>query len=327
MRYAGWVTYWDFDRGIAAVTDPLSPLEEVYLFSVHLDPTGRPTFADPDIDYPQAVAELRARGLRVWMTVVNDVVESIPAQRWLKDPAVIGRMLEDPDRQRAHRAQLLRLASETGFSGVDIDYENLRPEDRSSFVSFVRDLARELKDAGLKLSVTVQPKVRESSRQGPGAMDWKRLCVHADQLQVMLYNLHSQATPPGPLATPGWVQEVLSFARQQCGVERVAPVLKLSGLRWGPGKVQRAHFAEAVSLMARHSAELQRHPADSVPYFSYLEAQTRYTVYYEDARSLLEKLAAIEALGFRRVIFWDLGRHDPELFGALGKKRGHDPDS
>jgi hypothetical protein len=208
LRYAGWVTYWDFDRGIAAVTDPLSPLEGVYLFSVHLDPRGRPTFTDPDIDC-----------------------------------------------------------------------ENLRPEDRSSFVSFVGDLAKELKDAGLVLSVTVQPKVRESSRQGPGAMDWKRLCEHADQLQIMLYNLHSQATPPGPLATPGWVQEVLSFARQECGVERVAPILKLSGLRWGLGRVQRAHFAEAVELMEQHSAELQRHPAGEVPYFSYLEEQARSSLH------------------------------------------------
>lgn len=313
----GWVTYWDFDRGVASVTDPRSPLEDVYFFAVHLDSNARPRWASSEIDFPRAVRELRFQGFDVWMTVVNDI-ESVNRQsRRLKDPAVVHRILADRALRKEHRQHLVRMALEGGFSGIDIDYENLYVQDRDSFTSFIGELAEELRTVGLGLSVTVQPKVKDSSSRGPGAMDWERLCKHVDRLQIMLYNLHNQKTPPGPMATPAWVKEVAGYARQQCDAKRVVPVLKVSGMCWSKGdtvEVRGIHYEEAVELLSLHGAELERHVEGSVPFFTYTRDRTEYTVYYEDAESLMEKLVVMEPLGFDRVVFWSLGRQDPELF-------------
>src|SRR6185295_9891220 len=116
----------------------------------------------------------------------------------------------------AHRHDLLTLASANAVGGLDVDYENLRVDDRELFSTFVRELGSDAKARGLALSVTVQPKTQESRSTGPGAADWAALCGASDRLQIMLYNLHNAKTGPGPLATKSWISSVLSFATSQC---------------------------------------------------------------------------------------------------------------
>lgn len=322
MRYGAWITYWDFERGLEAAADPAAPLDEVFLFAAHLDPEGRPFLAEPG-HHAAAVRALRAQGRRVWLTVVNDVAGPAPGQRTLKDAAVVGALLADPARQRTHRRQLRELALSLGATGLDVDYENLDPADRDLFTGFAEALAAELGETGLELSLTVQPKVGRSTRPGPGAMDWPRLCA-AGRLQVMLYNLHSGRTGPGPMATPQWVEEVLRNALAECDPESVVPVLKVSGMEWGARGARSLQFEEAAALRAAHQATPQRDAA-GVPHFSWYAGSARHSVWFEDARSLLGKIDVIAGLGLGRVVFWSLGRHDPELFAALRRTRAGSP--
>ncbi len=135
MRFGGWITYWDFDRGCTVVRTPRSPLEEVLLFAVHLDPSGTPIFARQEIDHRRAVRDLRERGYRVWMSVVNEIQEEGGG----KAPQRSGAHPSDSAGSVAASAACF----EDGFTGVDIDYENLHAEDRDSFTTFIRDLAIE----------------------------------------------------------------------------------------------------------------------------------------------------------------------------------------
>jgi spore germination protein YaaH len=186
-------------------------------------------------------------------------------------------------------------------------------------------MAQEMRQSGLGLAVTVQPRVRESASPGPGAMGWAELCAHADRLQVMLYNLHNARTPPGPMATPRWAEEVLRHGADHCPAERIVPVLKVSGMDWADGSARALHFEDAERLQVRHGARRERDGAGSVPWFHYTTGGVRHTVYFEDARSLERKIDAVAALGPRRVIFWSLGRHDPGLFPLLVRRWGGAP--
>jgi spore germination protein YaaH len=141
----------------------------------------------------------------------------------------------------------------------------------------------------------------------------------------MLYNQHSRRTPPGPIATPLWIEEVLSYAREQCDPRRIVPVLKVSGMEWGASGARGIQFEEAIRLRQAHGAAPQRDPAAKVPFFSYVRSGSRHTVYFEDARSLIEKTGTIAALGLDRIVFWSLGRHDPGLLEEL-RRRGDGTD-
>jgi spore germination protein YaaH len=321
LGMGAWITYWDFAPGMALVERRPNALRDVLFFIAHLDAEGQPILVNPDLPVEPAVARITAAGGRPWLTIVNDVASASGVA--LKDPQVVHDVLANDDRRAAHRAAIMELASRFGMTGVDIDYENLWARDRLLFTTFVRELAADARQAGVLLSVTVQPKLGESWSDGPGSADWGALCASADRLQIMLYNLHSRATGPGPMATGRWITGVLSYANSQCDLARIVPVLKVSGMRWGNGSVEGVQYDQAMALVQQHGASIARDAEDQVPHFSYQADGGIHTVYYEDAASLEDKLSLIRSLGYRSAVLWSLGRQDPALFGAEpGKPAG-----
>jgi spore germination protein YaaH len=317
----GWVTYWDFDRGQQRLASAPTLFEDVFFFGFVLGSDGRPGAARPTLALAPAVAAVRGRGAKAWMTVVNDTLDTAGKVN-LKDAAAIQRMLADPAVRAAHRRTIVELAKAHGFSGVDLDYENLRVEDRDAYTTFVRELRKDLEGQRLGLSVTVQPKRQESRSVGPGAADWAALCQACDRLQVMLYNLHNAKTPPGPVTSPSWFSEVLAFSRQQCGGSKVVPILKLGAMDWGPQEMKELQHADVAALLETYKPSLTREPEGGTPFFRYDGPDGAHTVYFEDASSIATKLAALERLGYADVVLWSLGREDPALIPDLQARKG-----
>lgn len=137
MRLGAWVTYWDYHKGIDSVQSAPSVLSDVYFFAVHLDSEGTPTFANKNILFDREADRIKESKAFPWLTVVNDVTPSAGGPVLLKDPQIIHHLLGDPDRRQQHRSEIVKLAAMHGFSGVDIDYENLWAEkmrDTSLFI-------------------------------------------------------------------------------------------------------------------------------------------------------------------------------------------------
>jgi spore germination protein YaaH len=310
LRVGGWITYWDFASGTAVLDRHPGALRDVMFFIAHLDAEGRPVPANPDLPVEPAVSGVAASGGRPWLTIGNDVASGHGIV--LKDPQVVHDLLNNHDRRAAHRAAIMAMARKYRMAGVDIDYENLWARDRNAFTAFVRELAADARREG-------------RWADGPGAADWAPLCATVDRLQIMLYNLHSRATGPGPMATGRWITGVLRYANSQCDPERVVPVLKVSGMRWADGTVEGVQYDQAMALVERHGASIARDADDQVPHFSYQADGRSHTVYYEDAVSLRGKLSLIRSLGYRSVVLWSLGRQDPALFplSAPGEPDAH----
>lgn len=312
----GWVSYWDLPAGLAAVGASPGRLSDVFLFAVQLDRDGDPTPAGAKRDYADAVRRIRAAGAVAWLTIVNDVVAE-PGRVELKDAATVHDVLVDPARRRRHREKIVALARAWGVAGVDLDYERLRDGDREHFTAFVAELREDLRRAGLALSVTVQPATGAGGSDG--AADWAALCRSADRVQVMLYNEHGRWTEAGPIATLSWIDRVLARALEQCPAERIVPAIKVIGMEWAADGTRDVPFARAVALARESGATVGRHPDGEVPWFTYGPPSSRRTVYYEDARSLALKLAAVARRGATRVVLWRLGAEDPALWDPQGR--------
>ena len=302
-RFGGWITYWDFAAGLRTVTANPGAFSDIYFFAAVLTPEGRPVLYDPGLPVDAAVSRLKARNIRVWLTVVNDIVPTGPKGAVLKDPDAIHAMLSSPGRRQAHIRDLCRLAGSHGFQGLDIDYENLNYADRDAFSHFIAELKTALAARGLALSVTVQPKTADRKGQGPGAMDWSALCSDSDQLQIMLYNLHSSKTGPGPLATLDWLRDVMTFAAGRCSTDKLVPVLKTSGMQWNSTTARDLNHRQIRELAALFAPGIERDP-DGTPYLTYKRDRQRNTVYFEDRSSLQRKTETLRQLGFRRISLW-----------------------
>jgi len=148
------------------------------------------------------------------MTFINDVRRNDDEQSILKDPKTVHNILKDKSSRQKHRREIVDLALEYSVAGVDIDYENLLPEDQANFSLFIEELSRDLKKRNLSLSVTVQPKTKLQAISGNSPVDWSEICRHTDRLQIMLYNLHNKKTKPGPFATVDWIFDVLEYCER-----------------------------------------------------------------------------------------------------------------
>lgn len=318
IQFGGWVTYWDFKRGMGTALQGKGVFQDIFLFSSQLDAEGTPIVINSKtLDYRSKILQLRASGIRTWMTFVNDVKILGADNSILKDSQIVHKIINDKILRRKHHHEIIDLALTYGVSGIDIDYENLRYEDRVGFSRFIEELSTNLKKHNLALSITVQPKTLHRPTFGAGAMDWSEICKHADRLQIMLYNLHGKNTKPGPLATVNWISEVLQFAKSQCRHEIIVPILKVSGMRWEPTEVTAIHHDQVVALKNKHGALLERETTSQVPFFTYKLNEGEGVVYFEDAHSLKFKMDKILAMGFDKLVFWNLGRQDPQLESIL----------
>lgn len=319
LSLGAWITYWDYTRGSLIVEQYPQAFDDVFFFSWALDESGNPLLINKSInEIHNTMALLKRSQKSSWLTIVNDVHYN-SGKFVLKDSEIIQRILVDGKKRHLHRAQLVELAQLHGFDGIDIDYENLHPKLREPFNRFIRELAADLKQHHLKLSITVQPKRGESRSPGPGATDWRVLCRYVDRFQIMLYNLHNQHTGPGSMASSEWIREVMEYAQTKCSRDKIVPVLKVSGMQWGPAKTIGIQHMKASQLRQQHRAVLQRQSLSEggAPYFTFRDEQGMHTVYYEDAKSLVEKVQLLRSLGYGKIVFWSLGQHDAQVHDDL----------
>jgi len=312
-KFSGWITYWDFDRGIASIAAQPQAWNDIFLFAASFDENASLIVAQKLLQNQPTIAQMASSGIAIWLSVVNDL--NVNGNTILKDPAIIHRILTDKKLRDHHIAELIETAHQTGATGVDIDYENLWVKDRETFTDFIKKTGQTLHANGLLFSVTVQPKKGPTQSQGSGAASWKEICPHVDRLQVMLYNLHSKRTGPGAMATLPWIKTVMDYGTTQCSHEKLVPVLKISGMKWKPGNVRDISFHDATRLAEEKSVTVARAPAStgSAPFFSFSSPQGKATVYFEDAKSLRQKIHSLLIQGFTQINFWSLGPHDKRL--------------
>jgi spore germination protein len=312
----GWIVPWQHDAGVAALAGARGALADVFLFAARLEADGHPVLDERGDRWADTVLRARGEGARVWLTIVNDRVTPNGAPV-LKDAEIVHRLLADPQRRTRHRSEIVALAKRLGVDGVDVDYENLPARERDAFTEFARELTADLRAAGLAASFTVQPKSGDSASRGAGAADWEALCGFADRLQVMLYNEHNASTEPGPIASLDWMTGVVDHALRSCPAAKLVPVLKVSGMDWGPAGAEWRSFTEVASLLTDRRPRRHRERYNRVPWFVYKGRDGRHVVYYEDARSLAAKAERLRSRGLATLVLWSLGSGDPEAIAAL----------
>lgn len=262
-----------------------------------------------------------------WRSFAKELPSSTPRFVTVTgSPDVTSRLLASIDLQTSFVQSLLQTAREQEFSGIDVNFEGLGTQNRELFTAFIRNLSRATKDENLKLSVTLEARLRNEV-----PMDWRAVGLLADEVRVMAYDYRSRTTnEPGPVAPLGWVAEVAGYAAATIPNEKLVFGLGNYGYDWS--EPQSAldgwqgvgiSFERAMSLASEQNAPITRRTGiDSrgydigvIPTYSYIDSQgVRHEVWFEDSASLSDKVASVRAAGISQVIFWSVGIGDPKLW-------------
>jgi spore germination protein len=258
------------------------------------------------------VAEARANGLALIPSVSN-----YRDDMW--DTALVTALVSTPEARSRHVGHIVETVVGRGWDGIDIDYENLARGDRDAFSAFVAQLGRALDGEGKTLTVTVHAKtVDDPGTDFHYAQDYAAIGRAADFVRVMAYDYSWSGSPPGPVAPPSWLDDVLTFATSQMPVEKIQVGLATYGYDWVGRNGTSVSWRDATSLAAAEDRTVAWDPDDASAGFTYRDDEgRRRTVAFEDSRSVAAKIAVAQRHGITAVFFWKLGGEDPGVWAAV----------
>jgi len=315
----GAVPYWDLDNSARSVSNHPQIIDEATPWWYGLATDGSVVSQLPTGDATaQTLTRLHTTGVRLIPTVANTTNGT-----WA--PAVAQAVLHDQTRRRAHVTDLVTLASTHGFTGLQLDYEELTAADRDAFSRFVAELAQALHARHKLLYVTVHPKTNDGGYdQRNLAQDYSAIGRHADKVCVMAYDWHWQTSAPGPIAPAWWVHDVLRYATSRIPAEKLILGVGLYGYDWGGQQGQDILWQQANALTRSPGTTTGWDATSSSPHLRYDRDGVHHEVWYENARSITHKLDLATSFQIGGVELWRLGAEDPALWAPLAD-RHHTP--
>lgn len=221
----------------------------------------------------------------------------------------------------------VRLCRESGAWGLQLDFEGLAPHDRAAYMTFVAKAAAAFHAAGLGFSVAIPTPLFTGSlpSQHYAAVfggfpvttlfyDPAELARHVDLITLMTYDQYGRGTAPGPVGGLPWVEQNARFLLQTMPAHQLSLGIGLYGRRWCNQDVFDLPHRDAIALAKSMDAKLQWHSWQRSHWFSFPARGCENVVWFEDRRSLREKLRLVRTYRLMGFSAWRLGQEDPEVW-------------
>lgn len=231
--------------------------------------------------------------------------------------------LSDPQRRRDLVANIFNLLREKGFGGVEIDIEDLYPQDGQLFNQFLAELSAQLKPAGYVLSVALPAKLSDDQAGWGGAFDYRTVASYADQVVIMAYDEHGLLSGPGPIASLPWVEKAVRYAVGRIPPQKVLLGIPAYGFDWsGDGQPPRyISYRLAQDAARRYGTPVCWDERAQAPYLKYIDENgSPHELWFENASSWAGKLDLVTAYGLKGIAVWRLGLEDPQGWKVIGDK-------
>jgi spore germination protein YaaH len=244
----------------------------------------------------------------------GDRFSGVLASTILNNPEVKSKLIND----------ILNTVKTKNYKGVNIDFEMLNSKDRDSYTAFIKEVSEKLHNDGYILTLAVPAKTFDSDKAyWTYAYDYKQLGTYADQVVLMTYDEHWQSGTPGPIASAGWVQQVVNYAASVIPKNKIILGLATYGYDWklSGGYAKSYSIQGAYNTAANNNAEIQWDDTAKVPYFMYTDSTgEERIVYFEDSTSISYKLNIVNNSNLGGVAIWRLGLEDQKYWTTIKDK-------
>ncbi len=257
------------------------------------------------LGYQLALDYARAQGVRTQVSVI------------LTDPVKLRALLGSQEARQNFVTGALDLVAREGYQIFNLDFEGVKPEDRSGYYALLSELSQALKKKGIGFYATAP--AMEKPVSWHAAYDYGEMGKYVDKVVIMAYDLHYRTGPPGPIAPYDWVKRVVTYARQFLPADQIILGLGVYGRDWPEGKPATSlTYQAAEALAAERQVQPAWHPVYCLPHFEYYdEAGVKHEVWYENRASLKLKLDLAESQGLAGVSIWRLGYGFPDFWADV----------
>jgi spore germination protein YaaH len=262
-----------------------------------------------DTSDPAFVAGAHRRGVAVWPALAS------------LDLEVLHLALDDPADRIALAEAVSARAEALGVDGVNLDFEGYLHEDAAAVADFAALLGEAVRSWGGVLSVDLTVRSDDWVLTPPELAYWstaplrRELAEAADYVVLMAYDQHNKWRPAGPVAAPGWVEDVLRFQLRYVEPERVLLGMPFYGRVWDPDELDEPR-AIGIGALERLAAGGERAP-DPVFGVDRVDLDDGRFLWLEDAAGLAHRRRLVEEQGLAGLAGWRLGLDSPEVWPVL----------
>lgn len=204
-----------------------------------------------------------------------------------------------------------RLASERGYRGLVLDFEEHTAADLPLLLAVARAFADSAHARGI-MQVSMAIPATDTA-----AYPAKVLLASVDALIVMLYDQHWAESEPGPVADPAWARTWLSVRAREVDPSRLVAALPTYGYAWGKEKsAETVGYQAARAMTAVAGQRLARDPASG---WLHGRGPSGREVWVSDAVVVGRLARDARASGVSRIALWRLGLEDPAIWPALSR--------
>lgn len=230
-------------------------------------------------------------------------------------------LLESPTNRQALINNILSALKAQGYKGVNVDFEGLYYYDRSYFTTFMSELYNALHSQGFYVTMSVPAKTADSlTNSWNGAFDYAALSNYSDQIVLMTYDEHYPGGTPGPIASIGWVENVIKYSITVIPKEKILLGTAAYGYDWYSGTTKAYSINGIYNLASTNGATIMWDAVSASPYFTYTASGVNHTVWFENAQSFNYKLDLVNSYGLSGIGIWRLGLENTDYWTSIKTK-------
>ena len=259
------------------------------------------------------INEAHAMGIKVLLTVSNLTPQG------LFSTALLGRLVRDQDFANLVWQNIRNILVEYQYDGVNLDLEKAAPTDRSLFSQLIQTWSTLFHQGNFLVTIDVPAKSSsEPLAIWGGSFDYQAIGQVVDEVILMTYEEHWPGGPPGSVASLPWVTGVLNYALATIPPQKISLGIPLYGYDWPEiGNAQALSYQRAIGMAQFYGAQLLWDATQHSMYFSYEVMGVHHTVYFEDPRSLKDKLDLASSSGLQSVALWNMNLSYPLAWEVL----------
>ena len=228
------------------------------------------------------------------------------------------------DIQKKMLANILGVMKEKDYKGLNVDFENVLPEDREAYNAFLQLAVDTLHPQGYFVSTALAPKTG-ATQAGLlyTAHDYEAHGRITDFVILMTYEWGYRAGPPQAISPVNQMRRVVEYALSVMPAEKIYLGFQIYARDWRVPHVQGQQAQtfspqEAIRLATKYNAAIQYDETAQSPYFNYVDEDGQdHTVWFEDARSAQAKFDLVKQYNLRGVSYWALGYPFPQNWVLL----------
>ncbi len=251
------------------------------------------------------IAEAKAHDVKI-LPLVHNFINN----KW--DGETLHRLFTTPGAEDLFIKNLLAYVRTNDFDGINIDFEEINPNDKDHFTRFIDKVSKSFHRHGLMVTVDVPPK--------NNSFDYASLAAKVDRMIVMLYDLHNSMSKPGPVAPSDWVKESLN----QLNIPSQKLIVSLGsyGYDWEENSNQPADtmtFGDIMNLGMGTNLQIHWNKQAGNPYLRYKINGKNHIVWFLDAATFYNQMKLAIGAGSRGIAVWRLGSEDPSIWNYINK--------